>query len=189
MILLAIDTTAESIILALKKDDKEDFFVSEKGAKKHNSVLLRHIDAFLAKNGLTIRDLDYFGVVVGPGSFTGIRVGVATVNAFAFATGKKIVEATSLEIPYCEKDGKTMVTLDCKHANFYCGIFEEGKSEYLALTEEEVASYDCLKIRAEEATPSDLLRCCVEKAKKGEFCTQAKPFYLKKSSAEREKGL
>ena len=189
MILLAIDTTAESIILALKKDDKEDFFVSEKCAKKHNSVLLRHIDEFLAKNGLTIRDLDYFGVVVGPGSFTGIRVGVATVNAFAFATGKKIVEITSLEIQACRENGKTIVTLDCRHGNYYCGIFEDGKKEYLALNEAELASYEGKKLKAEESKPSDLLYCCEEKARKGEFCSQAKPFYLKKSSAEREKGL
>ena len=189
MILLAIDTTAESIILALKKDDKEDFFVSEKGAKKHNSVLLSEIDGFLAKNALTLSDVEIFGVVTGPGSFTGIRVGVATVNAFAFATGKKIAEVTSLEVPSCSENGKVIVTLDCRHGNYYCGIFENGKKEYLALNEAEIAVLEGKKLKAEDATPSDLLRCCLEKVRKGELCSQAKPFYLKKSSAEREKGL
>lgn len=187
MKILAVDTTSEYIVLALKNGGSEDYFVSERGCKKHNSTLLFHIDEILKKNGLTLADVDVFGVAVGPGSFTGIRVGVATVNAFALALGKKTVEVTTLELPAEEDDVVTM--LDCRHNNFYCGVFRGGKREYLALTEEEAEKIPLPKIRMEGVYPGQLLKKCADKAAAGDFCAQAKPFYLKPSSAERETGI
>lgn len=187
MNLLAMDTTSEYIVLALKKEETEEIFISEKGCKKHNSALLSHVDVLLKKHGLTLSDIDVFGVAVGPGSFTGIRVGVATVNAFSLALGKKTVEVTTLELPV--KEDNVMTLLDCKHGNYYCGIFVDGEAEYKALNSEETEEYNFKKIYMEGVFGEELLRKCVEKAERGEFTVQAKPFYLKKSSAERETGI
>ena len=89
MNILCIDTSADSIALALLLEgDSPQYFVGADDKKKHNSVLLGYIEEFLAKNNTFIQQIDVFGVVVGPGSFTGIRVGVATVNALALR-GKK----------------------------------------------------------------------------------------------------
>ena len=60
MRLLCLDTTTEYIVLALKNDNKSDYYISEKGCKKHNSILLSDIDAFLENNGLKISDIDVF---------------------------------------------------------------------------------------------------------------------------------
>ena len=188
MKLLAVDTSSDAIVLALANGDKKDYFVGEKGAKRHNAALLSDIDAFLERNDMSLQDVDVFGVVVGPGSFTGIRIGVATVNAFSLALHKKIVAVTSLELPV-DGRGRVLTALDCRHDNFYCGIFENGEAEYLPLTREEIEKADCPVVYLSGNYQEELLEKCLLKAEKGEFYTQAKPFYLKRSSAERETGI
>lgn len=182
MKLLAIDTTTEKIIIGLYNEGKRSFFVGEKGSKRHNSALLTNIDNILSENCLSINDIDVFGVVSGPGSFTGIRIGVATVNALAFATQKPIVEISSLEQ---NDDGSSkMVLLDCKHNNYYVGIFGE-ETQYLALNGDEINNYDIKKEYLTDSDEGKILDKCIKKAEKSTFVDKAKPFYLKKSSAER----
>lgn len=183
MNILCMDTSADNIALALKVNNCDaKYFVGNDDKKKHNGVLLQYIDDFLQQNDIRINDIDTFGVVVGPGSFTGIRVGVATVNALALGGSKKIVQITSLE----QLANNNMVLLDCKHDNFYCGIFTNNKQEYKALTKAEVAEYDIEKTYLNGVYPLEMLAKCLEKANNGDFVVQAKPFYLKASSAERE---
>lgn len=182
MKLLAIDTTTEKIIIGLYNDGEKAYFVGENGSKRHNSELLTNINDILNQNGINVKNIDAFGVVVGPGSFTGIRIGVATINALAFATQKPIVEITSLEQ---NDDGSNkMVLLDCKHNNYYAGIF--GKEiQYLALNGNEVERYDIKKEYLTETSAYKVLDKCIEKAENSQYVERAKPFYLKKSSAER----
>ncbi len=184
--IFCLDTSTEQIVMAIKIGDKEDFYVGEKGSKKHNSVLLSEIDAFLSKNEIDLSDIDVFGVAVGPGSFTGIRVAVATINAFALALNKKIVSVTTLELAANEKN--VMTLLDCRHDNFYCGIFSD-KVEYLALNRLELDKYDYKKIFMEGTYEKELLSKCIDKANEADFIAQARPFYVKKSSAEIETGI
>ena len=93
MNILAIDTSTDKITLGLAIGEKKAYYIGEKGCKRHNSALLECVDALLSSNGVTVGDIDVFGVVRGPGSFTGIRIGVATVNALAMGVGAKIVVA------------------------------------------------------------------------------------------------
>ncbi len=186
MNILCVDTSAENIALALQIKGKEPkYFVGCDDKKKHNSVLLNYIEKLLCESGVKIEDIDVLGVVSGPGSFTGIRVGVATVNAFALANDKKIVEITSLEQL---SNGNNMVLLDCKHNNYYCGIFDKGSIEYLALTKSQTEAYSLEKCFLEGVYPKLMLKKCLEKANESLFVAQARPFYLKASSAERENG-
>lgn len=184
MNILCLDTSGEKIAIGLVKGKERHTFISEEGSKKHNSSLLGFVEAFLEKNELDISDIDYFGVVVGPGSFTGIRVGVATINAFALALSKPVIEIVSLEQLF-EKDD-IMVCLDCKHSNYYCGLKEGKDIKYLALSANEIADYDIKKIELIDVQPERLIDKVLEKIVNKEFSKQAKPFYLKKSSAERE---
>lgn len=187
MNVLCLDTSGEKIAIGLVKGEEKFTFVSEEGSKKHNFVLLAHIDAHLEKNGLKISDIDYFGVVVGPGSFTGIRVGVATINAFALALGRPVAEITSLEQLLDKEDA--MAILDCKHGNYYCALKCGEKLQYLALTDREMEEYKVKKVELTEPMPRQLIEKTLEKIKNKKLTNQAKPFYLKKSSAERETGI
>lgn len=187
MNVLCLDTSSEKIALGLIKNGERLIFVSEAGSKKHNSTMLSYIDTLLHNNGLEINDIDYFGVVVGPGSFTGIRVGVATINAFALALNKPVIEIISLEQLFNNTD--IMSVLDCKHNNYYCGLKIGGKIEYLALTGEEIEQYKVNKVMINDVTPELLMDKVLEKISNKQLTNQAKPFYLKRSSAERETGI
>jgi tRNA threonylcarbamoyladenosine biosynthesis protein TsaB len=187
MNVLCLDTSGEKIAIGLVIGKDKFTFISEESSRKHNSVLLSHIDTMLNAHCLALSDIDYFSVVVGPGSFTGIRVGVATVNAFALALKRPIVEVTSLEQLFDNDDALSM--LDCKHGNFYCALKCGASIEYLALNDKEIAEYKEKKLVLDEVMPGRLMEKTLEKIKNKQFVSQARPFYLKKSSAERETGI
>jgi len=63
----------------------------------HSERLMTEIDHVLSRSGLGVSDIDAFAVSIGPGSFTGLRIGVSTVKGFSFATGKPIVTVPTLE--------------------------------------------------------------------------------------------
>ena len=183
MNVLAIDTTTDKIVLALKKGDEEKYYVGTDGCKRHNAVLLEAIDRLLSDNGVKMNDIDFLCAVVGPGSFTGIRIGVATINALSMATGAKIVEVTSLEQ---DDDGTDkIVLLDCKHGNYYALSIRGSEKKYFETNEEELSSIDLPKEYLVASSPEKIVKQCVKKVLNNEFVEQAKPFYLKKSSAER----
>lgn len=183
MNILAIDTSTDKIVLALRKGDANFFYVGEEGCKKHNAILLENVDSLLEQGNVQLKDIDVFCAVVGPGSFTGIRIGVATINAFAMSTGGKIVEVTSLE--QNDNGNDKLILLDCKHGNYYALKIVNGEKEYLETNEEEVKSINLPKEYVIYSSPEKIVEQCVKKVKAGAFVSQAKPFYLKKSSAER----
>ena len=78
---LIINTANNELFIVLQKDN-EIFSSSLSSTAKHNETMINEIDKLLNENGLNVSNIDEFGVVVGPGSFTGIRVGVATIKAF-----------------------------------------------------------------------------------------------------------
>ncbi|MEG1510154.1 MAG: tRNA (adenosine(37)-N6)-threonylcarbamoyltransferase complex dimerization subunit type 1 TsaB, partial [Clostridia bacterium] len=82
MNILAIDTSYKNLIIIATKGDKTCIKQSTDQVKQHNSLILPMIDEILKEIGLDISEIDYFSAVVGPGSFTGIRLGVCTQNAF-----------------------------------------------------------------------------------------------------------
>jgi len=97
MMLLALDTTAAVATAALFRDG---VLVAEREAdagKKHAETALPLIEALLEENGVSIDQIDQFAVDIGPGSFTGVRIGVSLINALAFASGKGVVPVDSLE--------------------------------------------------------------------------------------------
>jgi tRNA threonylcarbamoyladenosine biosynthesis protein TsaB len=71
--------------------------ISEPPDEKRSEKLWTEVRSLLAELGLTIGDVDVFAVCVGPGGFTGLRVGMAAVKGFAAATSKPILGVTSLE--------------------------------------------------------------------------------------------
>lgn len=94
MLILGVDTTRDRLVAVLSDENKTYYKVSDEGNKKHTSKLLPVIDELLSENGFTLDDVAAFSAVTGPGSFTGIRVGVSTINALSFA--KKNPLSTSL---------------------------------------------------------------------------------------------
>ena len=177
-----IDSSANELALAVIDGDKIYEYVGNAGARRHTSEILVALDELFNKSGVDAKTLDYVGVVVGPGSFTGIRIGVSTANAMAYASGAKLVEITELE-SMLAYEKTALALIDCKHDNYYC-LYKDGESlEYKAQNASEI-DYEGSRILFTSPSIKNQVEILKNKISKGEFSSVAKPFYMKKSSAE-----
>jgi tRNA threonylcarbamoyladenosine biosynthesis protein TsaB len=97
MLILALDTTTRGGSLALVRHGALlETFVGA-AERTHATRLPGDILDCLARHGLVLADIDLYGVAAGPGSFTGLRIGIATVQGFAFAHGRPVVGVSALD--------------------------------------------------------------------------------------------
>jgi tRNA threonylcarbamoyladenosine biosynthesis protein TsaB len=97
MRVLALDTSTRAGSVALVEDDHVIDERSGDGSRTHAERLPREISAIVDAHGLTWRDIDLYAVASGPGSFTGLRIGIATMQGFAFVHQRSIVGVPVLE--------------------------------------------------------------------------------------------
>jgi len=95
---LALDTASRTEAIALACGDWVVSTLTQRTRRGHSAILLPAIDSHLRQQGWCVGDLDGIGVVVGPGSFTGVRVGIATVLGLARAAGIPAFGYGSLEV-------------------------------------------------------------------------------------------
>ena len=98
MLVLALDTTSRAGSIALVHDDRVRVEIVGDVAITHGQRLPLELQRALDEAGAPIESVDLFAVVAGPGSFTGLRVGIATVQGLAMAMAKKVVAVSALEI-------------------------------------------------------------------------------------------
>lgn len=130
---LAIDTSSRHMTVLAVKGGKTAKRYLPDCALNHSVRLMDEVDAALKEAELCPDKCDFFAAVTGPGSFTGIRIGISAVKGFALATGKKTLGVTSFDmIAYnvnCRE--KFLVAIDAAHGHFYCCGYGAGKSVFL----------------------------------------------------------
>lgn len=185
---LFIDSSGEELFVMAFSDEKVAVRKGKGNSKKHNSTLLPYVDQVLTEIGEDIKHIENIVCVVGPGSFTGIRLGVSAANALAFAGGCKRYSMNALEIIAYNEDSKTLSLIDAMHGNYYGGEFISGKEIKLGnYTQDDVNSFDGKVIIWDGKHDEDKILLCVkEKLKSGLSTDILSPVYLKKSQAERE---
>jgi tRNA threonylcarbamoyladenosine biosynthesis protein TsaB len=97
MRVLALDTTTRAGSVALVEDDRVIEERAGDASRTHAERLPLEIHALLDDRGLASADVDLFAVASGPGSFTGLRIGIATMQGFAFVHGRRIAPISALE--------------------------------------------------------------------------------------------
>jgi tRNA threonylcarbamoyladenosine biosynthesis protein TsaB len=97
MLTLALDTTGRGGSLALMRDGQALEVFAGDPARTHATRLPGDILSCLARHALTLGDIELYGVAVGPGSFTGLRIGIATIQGLAFASGRPVVGVSALD--------------------------------------------------------------------------------------------
>ena len=97
MIILAVDTSGPACGVALLNGDRVVYEGVAVNKHTHSVSLLPMIDEALSHSGLTVDDVELFAAVVGPGSFTGVRIGVSTVKGMAHAAGKPCAGVNALQ--------------------------------------------------------------------------------------------
>lgn len=123
--ILVIDTSSNLCSLGIKYDNKRIFKTLDEG-KTHSETLLPLIDSVLKENNISLDDINILGVVTGPGSFTGIRIGISTIKAIAFAKDIKVVEITSTEVLARNIEEESIYKIgiiDAKNEQIYAGIY------------------------------------------------------------------
>ncbi len=194
---LAIHTSSKRLIAAAKGErtvlrDLPD------SAMQHSVLLMDTVDGVLQEAGLRLCDCDFLACVVGPGSFTGIRVGIATVKGLCTAAEKPALAVTSFDcLAYAEESGKKLALVDAGHGYFYgCGY--DGTAvvsspRYMSRQEAETLIAEGFMPVSEEELPipskvlsagEGLLAAAEALCGRVAPCSELEALYLRKSSAE-----
>lgn len=202
---LTIDTTKATAYVVAKINNVE-YIETIDATQKHNETLLPTIDVLLQKANATLKDIDYFGVVTGPGSFTGIRVGISTIKAFCFALNKKAYTITNFETMYDTVENG-VILIPCTHTSMYYCVVENHTAKEYGVILDSVAldrfgnnpvyllSNDNIERFVKFANVSNdidfarlLLKTNIDKITKNKLIdsNEIETFYLELSQAERE---
>lgn len=148
MIILGIDSSATAASAAVVKDGKLVSEVFSQTGLTHSQTLLPMIDSCLKMAGVTVNNIDLVSVANGPGSFTGVRIGIATVKGIAFTKDIPCVEVSTLEsmaynLPYF--DGIICSAMDARCNQVYTAMFRnDNNCKVDRLTDDEAMSIDQL---------------------------------------------
>lgn len=141
MNILAIDTTTRFLCVELLFNDVL-YKNTETKPLSHSETLLPTIEKMLISCGATLKDINVFGVITGPGSFTGIRIGVTTIKAFAEIFNKPVIAVNSFEkFAYNIKSIKTVVVIDGGNGTVYTAEYLNGAENFQNRTKENLAHY------------------------------------------------
>ena len=127
--LLAIESSTDWLSVALLRGDDVVVLRESEDSRQHASALLPMIDAVLDCEGLGLDDLDAIGVATGPGSFTSLRIGLATVKGLGFerrllGMGVSTLEAMALSVlegTSQDRDTEVVALLDARRGEWYAG--------------------------------------------------------------------
>lgn len=149
MIILAIEASAQAASVALVTQELTLAEVTVNTKKNHSITLMPMIEFMFQTVGFDISKVDYIAVTTGPGSFTGIRIGVATAKALAHGTGKKLLGVPTLDaLAYNVFDENNIVVpvMDARRNQVYTCFYEWSEGNIQRLTEYMAIDIDeCIK--------------------------------------------
>ncbi|WPZ35587.1 tRNA (adenosine(37)-N6)-threonylcarbamoyltransferase complex dimerization subunit type 1 TsaB [Thalassobaculum sp. OXR-137] len=125
--LLAIDCSAGACSVALAEEGEIRAAARLRLTRGHSEVILPMVERVLAEAGCTADSLDAVAATVGPGSFTGLRIGLAAARGLALAVGARTVPVTSLEAlahAAGPADTPLLAALDSKRGDLFCQWFD-----------------------------------------------------------------
>ena len=131
MTILGIDTSGLAASVGLYDGEKMLADITLIHERTHSEKIMEAVDKALKLSGLSIKDVDEYAVVCGPGSFTGLRIGTACVKGLAQPEGKKVYKLSSLDVIYeCAnvQNGLPVCAMtDAGRQEVYCAVYEQGK--------------------------------------------------------------
>jgi len=132
-VLLAIDTSAGTAVAIVDRDGGILAEHSSDDTRKHAEVIDGLIAACFADARVSVADLSGVAVGMGPGPFTGLRVGIAAARAFAFGAGKPVVPVVSHDAVAFGITGPTLVVTDARRREVYWSAYSGSDAEGLPI--------------------------------------------------------
>lgn len=131
MVILALDTSTRTGSVAAVRDGNVLCEIANTSSDPYSTGLFRDLNALLRKLNLSLREIDLYAVAAGPGSFTGLRIGLTAAKAWAEAFNKPIAAVSGLEaiaaqaVPTLTAGREHMIAavMDARQGQIYAGIF------------------------------------------------------------------
>lgn len=147
MKILAVDSTTRTACAALTEDGRTlASFISDSGPTQ-SERLLPMVEEVLRAARVKVDEVDLFASTVGPGSFTGVRIGVAVIKGLAFGSGKPCAAVSALEAMaenLFPLDGIYCPVIDARRSQVYTALFVREGDTLVRLTEDELLPMDTL---------------------------------------------
>lgn len=127
MIILAVDSSSKVATVALMKNTKLLGEITLNDKKEHSVILMTIIQDLLKDNNLSVDDIDGYVVSKGPGSFTGLRIGMATIKGLSFGSSKPYVSISSLDalaLSVSNFDGIICPIMDALRNSVYTSLYK-----------------------------------------------------------------
>lgn len=158
MLILALESSAKAASVALMEDENLIAQYSQCSGLTHSRTLLPMLEDMLKNTEKKIADVDLIAVAHGPGSFTGIRIGVSTVKGLAWAAQKSCVGVSTLEAMAwhgASSGGLICPVMDARRSQVYNALFEIDDARPKRLTEDRAISLSELaqELRADGREP------------------------------------
>lgn len=128
MKILSVSTATNHLSVALNDDQQIIVEKNERDERNHSEHLDPLIDEILKENKLTLKEIDRFAVAIGPGSYTGLRIGITTVKMFASILQKEVVGISTLQAlaKGVKEDALVVAGLDARNDNYFAGGYKSG---------------------------------------------------------------
>jgi tRNA threonylcarbamoyl adenosine modification protein YeaZ len=191
MLILAADTSLPILSVALVLDDALLGAVALEGRSSRNEKLLPAIDWLLTEAAIERTSIDLFAVTRGPGSFTGVRIGLATMQGLALALGKPVC-AMSTHEAIAPANGRASIVDDAGRGEFYVSVLENAReviAPHLA-KRNEVDALDHIIQISDVMQRDNIALACARRARDielrgdGERYRDITPIYVRLAEAE-----
>jgi len=189
MLVLSADTSLPILSVALLNGDALIGAVAMEGKGSRNEKLLPAIDWLLTENAIDRKQLDLFAVTRGPGSFTGVRIGLATLQGLAAALQRPVCTMSTHEAIAHGTRGRVAVRDDAGRGEFYVSVFEDGREVVAPHLAREIDEPDVIDVAEFLQRGNVALRCArrameIEERGEGERHRDVTPIYVRLAEAE-----
>jgi tRNA threonylcarbamoyl adenosine modification protein YeaZ len=189
MLILSADTSLPILSVALVSDGVLVAAAAMEGRGSRNEKLLPAVDWLLSENGVDRREVELFAVTRGPGSFTGVRIGLATFQGLALVLGRPVCAMSTHEAIAFGEPGRVTVADDAGRGELYVSTFEDGRevvAPHLAKTADDGR---VLRVADFLQEGNVAVRCArraleLERSGEGERYRDVTPIYVRLAEAE-----
>lgn len=129
---LFIDTSSEDVSIACFNDDKIIYSINKNITNNHSVYTIPYIQECLEKSNLKPQDINKIIAINGPGSFTGIRIGLTIAKIYSYLQNINVITISSLKSLSLSNKGKGNISIiDARNDNYYIGIYDENNKNVI----------------------------------------------------------